>query len=233
MELWFSSYFGAIQHSSTPALQYSILFLSSLGRHSHMPYHERTSQGLLSGSFPVADGTKIFLGKILVYFLLDKCAGPGYYRKLFSIRMTMKNEIDVFRGFIRNKGLRNTPEREQVVKAVFSIHDHFDVEELYLLLRRQNEKISKATVYRTIPLLLESGLIQEAYFEDGHLHYEHIYGHDHHCHLRCVDCGKVLEFTEESVRGVEQKIGEHYDFIVTGHKLEVYGYCAKCRVHQG
>ena len=165
-------------------------------------------------------------------FLLDKRARPGYYRKSFSIRISMKKEIDVFREFIRNKGLRNTVEREQVVKAVFSIHDHFDVEELYLLVRRQNEKISKATVYRTIPLLLESGLIQEAYFEDGHLHYEHIYGHEHHCHLRCMDCGKVVEFTEEAVKEVEQKVGARYEFIVTGHKMEVYGYCAKCKVHQ-
>jgi Fur family ferric uptake transcriptional regulator len=158
--------------------------------------------------------------------------GARYYRNLFAIRIAMKSEIDVFREFIRNKGLRNTVEREQVVKAVFSIHHHFDVEELYLLVRNQNEKISKATVYRTIPLLLQSGLIQEAYFEDGHLHYEHIYGHEHHCHLRCVDCGKVVEFTEEAVREVEQKVGEHYEFIVTGHKMEVYGYCAKCKVHQ-
>ena len=143
----------------------------------------------------------------------------------------MKSEIQVFREFVRNKGLRNTPEREQVVKLVFSIHDHFDVDELYLRLRGQNEKISKATVYRTIPLLLESGLIQEAYFEDGHVHYEHIYGHEHHCHLRCLDCGKIVEFKEKSVLGVEEKVGDRFDFMVTGHKLEIYGYCGKCKVH--
>ena len=143
----------------------------------------------------------------------------------------MKSEIQVFREFVRNKGLRNTPEREQVVKLVFSIHDHFDVDELYLRLRGQNEKISKATVYRTIPLLLESGLIQEAYFEDGQVHYEHIYGHEHHCHLRCLDCGKIVEFKEKSVLGVEEEVGDRFDFMVTGHKLEVYGYCDKCKMH--
>jgi Fur family ferric uptake transcriptional regulator len=143
----------------------------------------------------------------------------------------MNNEMDVFREFIRKKGLRNTPVRDQVVKAVFSIHDHFDVDQLYVLLRSQNEKISKSTIYRTIPLLLESGLIQEAYFEDGHLHYEHIYGHEHHCHLRCLECGKVVEFTDESAKGVEEKVGERFDFLVTGHKFDVYGYCAKCRDH--
>ena len=144
----------------------------------------------------------------------------------------MRSEIEVFREFIRKKGLRNTPEREQVVRAVFAIHDHFDVEELYSILHSKNDKISKATVYRTIPLLLESGLIQEAYFEDGHHHYEHIYGHEHHCHLRCLDCGKVIEFTEETVKDVEQRVGAHYEFLVTGHKLEVYGYCVKCKAHQ-
>ena len=61
---------------------------------------------------------------------------------------------------------------------------------------------------------------------------EHIYGHDHHCHLRCLDCGQVLEFSEETIKDVEQGVGEHYDFLVTGHKLDVYGYCTKCRVHR-
>jgi Fur family ferric uptake transcriptional regulator len=165
-------------------------------------------------------------------FALDKSICRSYYCDQFSIGISMKSEIEVFRKFIRNKGLRKTPEREQVVRAVFAIHDHFDVDELYALLRRDNEKISKATIYRTIPLLLESGLIQEAYFEDGHLHYEHIYGHEHHCHLRCLDCGKVIEFTEETVKDVEGKVGERYDFFVTGHKLEVHGHCGKCKVHK-
>ena len=164
-------------------------------------------------------------------FILDKTDAPDYCRDSLSIEMLMKSEIDVFREFIRKKGLRNTPEREQIVRAIFSIHDHFDVDELYLMLRRQNDRISKATVYRTIPLLLESGLVQEAYFEDGHLHYEHIYGHDHHCHLRCLECGTVVEFTAETVNDVEQRVAERYDFLVTGHKLDVYGYCTKCKAH--
>ena len=180
--------------------------------------------------FLVTDGSQI--GETPVDIILDKIIASSYYRESFSIGSKMKSEIDVFREFIRNKGLRNTPEREQVVKAVFSIHDHFDVDELYLSLRRQNERISKATIYRTIPLLLESGLIQEAYFEGGHLHYEHIYGHDHHCHLRCLECGKVVEFAEETVKDVEQRVGVLYDFLVTGHRLDVYGYCTKCKVHQ-
>ena len=143
--------------------------------------------------------------------------------------MGMKSETEVFRRFVRSKGLRNTPEREQVIKAILSIQDHFDVDELYLRLKKDNEKISKATIYRTIPLLIQSGLIQEAYFEDGHMHYEHIYGHEHHCHLRCLNCGRVVEFADEAAKSVEKKVQERYGFVVTGHKLDVYGYCPKCK----
>jgi len=143
----------------------------------------------------------------------------------------MKSEIEVFREFIQKKGLRNTPERETIIEEIFATHDHFDVDELYLRLKNQKKKISKPSIYRLIPYLLESGLIQEAYFEDGHPHYEHVYGHEHHCHLRCLSCGKVIEFQEKALRKVEGKLTKKYDFLVKGHKLEVSGYCPKCKVH--
>jgi len=142
----------------------------------------------------------------------------------------MRNEIEVFREFIRKKGLRRTPERETIIKEIFASHDHFDVDELYLRLKTKKKKISKPSIYRLIPHLLESGLIQEAYHEDGHFHYEHIYGHEHHCHLRCLKCGKVLEFKEQRVEKLEGKLAEKYDYLVTGHKLEVFGYCPTCKV---
>jgi Fur family ferric uptake transcriptional regulator len=143
----------------------------------------------------------------------------------------MQNEIEVFRDFIRNKGLRNTPEREMIIEEIFTTHDHFDVDELYLRLKEKDKKVSKPSIYRLIPLLLKSGLIQEAYFEDGHLHYEHIYGHEHHCHLRCITCGKTMEFSEKSMERLEMELAEKYDFQVEGHKLEVFGYCQKCKAH--
>ena len=143
----------------------------------------------------------------------------------------MKSEIEVFREFVHKKGLRKTPERETISEEIFATHEHFDVDELYLRLRGKGKKISKPSIYRLIPYLLESGLIQEAYFEDGHLHYEHIYGHEHHCHLRCLNCGKTIEFEEKSLKKVEKRLGEKYDFAIQGHKFEVLGYCLKCKVH--
>jgi Fur family ferric uptake transcriptional regulator len=141
----------------------------------------------------------------------------------------MKEKIEIFRQFVRSKGLRNTPERETIIREIFSTPEHFDVEELYLRLKRKKKKISKPSIYRLIPLLLETGLIQEAYFEDGHLHYEHIHGRQHHCHLRCMNCGNTIEFTEPSVDKLEGKLAKKYGFAIEGHKLEVFGYCPRCK----
>jgi Fur family ferric uptake transcriptional regulator len=141
----------------------------------------------------------------------------------------MKPEIDVFREFLAEKGMRATPEREAILGEVFANHDHFDVEELIMRLRQNGQRISRASVYRTMALLVESGLVQEVFVEDGHMHYEHVYGHEHHCHLRCLGCRKIIEFRDEAVAGVENRLGQAHNFAVTGHKLEIYGYCSQCQ----
>ncbi|MFH1350068.1 MAG: transcriptional repressor [Pseudomonadota bacterium] len=141
----------------------------------------------------------------------------------------MGNEIDLFRSFIKAKGLRNTPEREEIIREVFANHDHFDVDELYLRLRREGSKVSKASIYRNIPLIMECGLIREVWYEDGHMHYEHIYGHGHHCHFRCIKCGKVIEFVEEGLNAIERSLEERHYFKVIDHRLDVTGYCDRCK----
>ncbi len=143
------------------------------------------------------------------------------------------DEIQKFREYIREKGLRNTPERELIIEEIFSNHDHFDAEGLFLRLRNKMKRVSKASVYRTIPLLIECGLIKEVYFEDGHLHYEHIYGHRHHCHLRCICCGSVVEFADDRIPRLQNQIGKKHDFLVTSHRFEILGYCSECAPGQG
>ena len=142
-------------------------------------------------------------------------------------------EIKVFRRYVKKTGLRNTPEREIIIQEIFSMHDHFDVDSLYLRLRNKKNNISKASIYRTIPLLIESGLIREVFFEDGHMHYEHIYGHEHHCHFRCLDCKMVIDFKQDDVGYIQKKFSKHYGFEVTGHKLELFGYCNNCLKQEG
>jgi Fur family ferric uptake transcriptional regulator len=141
--------------------------------------------------------------------------------------MTM-NEIDRFRRFIRERGLRYTAEREMIITEIFSAHDHFDVDELYLRLRGKKGRVSKASIYRTIPLLVDSGLIREVYFEDGHLHYEHIYGHKQHCHFRCIRCGKIVEFPDDEIGRIRNEVSQRYGFVATSHRFELLGYCPEC-----
>lgn len=141
----------------------------------------------------------------------------------------MKSELEIFAEFLTHKGMRLTAEREAVLSEVFAEHDHFDIDELFLRLRQKGQRISRASVYRTLPLLVGSGLVNEVYFEDGHLHYEHIYGHDHHCHLRCLGCRKIFEFKDEGVLKAERRIARANGFEATWHKMEIFGYCSQCR----
>lgn len=127
------------------------------------------------------------------------------------------------------KGMRSTPEREQILAEVFAEHDHFDIDELFMRLRTKGRRISRASIYRTVPLLVECGLVQEVFFEDGHLHYEHIFGHEHHCHLRCLGCRKIVEFIDPGVQEAEKRIGLAKGFETTGHKMEIFGFCSQCR----
>ena len=136
--------------------------------------------------------------------------------------------INKFRAYIKAQGLRKTPERETIIEEIFSIHDHFDVDELFLRLRNKKKRISKASLYRTIPLLIESGLIKEVFFDNGHLHYEQIYGHKHHCHLRCANCGKIVEFADDTVAKIQDRISKKYGFVITAHRFELIGYCPQC-----
>lgn len=141
----------------------------------------------------------------------------------------MKTEFDVFREFLAHKDMRFTPEREAILAEVFAEHDHFDVEDLIMRLRQKGQRISRASVYRTLALLVESGLVQEVFYEDGHMHYEHLYGHEHHCHLRCLGCRSIVEFRDPAVEEAEKRIGSTHDFQTSGHRLDIYGYCRQCR----
>ena len=141
----------------------------------------------------------------------------------------MGNEIDLFRSFITRKRRRNTPEREEILTEIFSSPDHFDVDELYLRLRQKGSRVSKASIYRNIPLITECGMIREVWHNDGHMHYEPIIGNAHHCHLRCKKCGKVIEFIEKELKSIEERLKIKYNFKITEHRLDVVGYCSECK----
>lgn len=141
----------------------------------------------------------------------------------------MGSELDILREYLARRDMRYTPERESIVREIFARHDHFSVEDLYLGLRQKKQRISRASIYRTMPLLISAGLVGQVFQENGQTLYEHTYGHEHHCHLRCQACGQVVEFAEPVLREVEARLARELGFRVEGHKLEVNGTCPACQ----
>lgn len=141
----------------------------------------------------------------------------------------MKSEVEIFRDYIRGRGLRRTPEREVILREVFAVHQHFDVEELYLRLRHQGVKVSKASIYRALRLFVDCGLVREVDYTDGHWHYEHIYGHGDHSHLRCLGCGDIVEFATPPFQSQEEHLAQAHGYRIISQQWEVKGYCPRCR----
>ncbi|OIO72116.1 MAG: transcriptional repressor [Elusimicrobia bacterium CG1_02_37_114] len=141
----------------------------------------------------------------------------------------MTTTKEIFREYLKRKGLKITPERNAVLETIFSFHKHFNVDELYDLLRKQNKSISHASIYRTLPLLIESGLVSESLRCQGRVSYEHIFGHDHHDHLICIKCGRIIEFKDNRIEKLQKEVCKKYKFEPSEHKLGIRGYCNKCR----
>ena len=133
-----------------------------------------------------------------------------------------------FTDFLKNKGRKFTPQRQEILKAIFSFHKHFDVDGLFEILRKKGENISRATIYRAIPLLIKSGLIKEALRGEAKITYEHIFGHEHHDHLVCVGCGKIIEFKNDKIEKLQKAVCRKYNFHSLEHRLGIKGYCKKC-----
>lgn len=150
----------------------------------------------------------------------------------------MRNVARHFEEFLASRDLRLTKQRAAIVKAIFSTHKHVTADELYDMLRRSKAtaglKISRATVYRTLSLLVEGGFIQalELGTEQGTL-YEHVLGHEHHDHMVCLECGTILEFHDETLEQVQDQAVARHDFEATSHRLIIYGTCASCRAKEG
>lgn len=134
-----------------------------------------------------------------------------------------------FREFLRRKGLRLTPERQAMVRALSLKKGHFDPDGLYLDLKKKGKPVSRASVYRTLSLLRECGLIEEVERTDKHAHYERVHGREHHDHMLCLGCGKVIEFYSVELEELQAKLCIEQRFDTVSHSLEIKGYCVACR----
>ena len=128
-----------------------------------------------------------------------------------------------------DKGLKSTRQREAILDEFLRVGSHISTEELYLRLRRKTPQIGYATVHRTLKLFAECGIAEQRHFGDGQARYEASDLDEHHDHLICITCGRIVEFEDPRIEQLQEEVARQHGFSIERHRLELYGCCESCR----
>jgi Fur family ferric uptake transcriptional regulator len=135
---------------------------------------------------------------------------------------------DRFRGYLKEKGLSFTQARRAILEGIMSSRGHFDADELHDILRSRGASLSSATIYRTLPLFVRSGIIRETLRGKRRSRYEHAWEQEHHDHFECLSCGAIIEFRDDALERLQDRICRKRGFHALEHRLGIRGYCAAC-----
>ena len=134
---------------------------------------------------------------------------------------------DAFSSFLKRRNQRQTPERFAVLEEAYATGDHFDADELYIRLRQKEVRVSRATVYNTLDLLLECDLVIRHQFGKNQAKYERAYSYRQHDHLICMDCNELFEFCDPRLQSIQEMVAEIFQFEIKNHSLNLYGQCQR------
>lgn len=140
----------------------------------------------------------------------------------------MAGEIDILIDFLGKKNLKLTNQRREILEAFLDTEKHVTAEDLYNIVKKKDPDIGFATVFRTLKLLGEADIAKEVDFGDRRMRYEHKYGHKHHDHLICVECGKFIEVIDEKIEKLQNELCKRLHFEPVRHKMEIFGRCREC-----
>ena len=146
-----------------------------------------------------------------------------------SAKKDYETEKQVFSEHIQKAGLRHTAQRDLILEIFLRTEEHLSSEDLYWLVHKEDSSVGHTTVYRTLKLLTDAGLAREVRFGDGKTYYEHHYNHEHHDHMICTECGKVVEFFSSELEAMQDEIAAKHNFILTQHSMRLLGLCEDCQ----
>lgn len=141
----------------------------------------------------------------------------------------MEREKEILRNHIAHHNMKQTKQRELILETFIKIGGHVNAEELYHKVIKRDPSIGLATVYRTLSLLCQCGIAQHQEFGEGRTRFEIVHEYQHHDHLICTKCGKIIEFENCNIERMQEKVAKDNSFTIYSHKLEIYGLCSECK----
>lgn len=143
--------------------------------------------------------------------------------------MPNRREAALFQAYLRRHGLKFTPERRDLFDEIFKRHEHFEADELLFRMKQRGRKISRATIYRGLELLVAAGVVGRVRVGDEGFRYERLHAGEHHDHLICLGCGRIIEFYEPKIEGLQDRVCARLGFRAVTHSHEIRGFCRDCR----
>jgi len=141
----------------------------------------------------------------------------------------MKSAKDIFREYLRTKGMLASSQREQILDIFLKTEQHPTINDLYELVRKKHPQIGLATVYRTMKVICDAGLARETDFGGGIRRFEHKYQHQHHDHLICLNCGSIIEVLNPEIEKLQENLAKKHRFKALRHRMEIFGLCKNCK----
>lgn len=135
---------------------------------------------------------------------------------------------EAFRQYLKRHGIKFTQPRQRILDSVLEMKDHFEAEQLLFALRQGGHRVAKATIYRTLPLLVDCGILKQVRFEVKQSHYELAFGENPHDHMVCRRCGRIVEFASDDVVTLRKRLAGKHRFHSISHRFQISGLCWEC-----